>query len=261
MQNCDFRYMRQGKQLGEVDKDALTLIKPVNQYTDGSQRALLAIHGFASTPAVYRYLLPKLKHYDAIVCPSLPGHAESIASFAKTKASDWLDFVLNSCGKLINQYKEVDVLGLSLGGLLTYELTHHFPIHHAYLLAPALKLKMNVSRNLFFARILYGLGFRHLRNAGGNMCTPSHAEISYRTLPITAVIEMLEYAKNYQWKLPTCPVDLFLGRYDAVVDSNAIEAMFQKIPNTTTHWLEHSAHVLPLDNDMDEIIQCINRVC
>ena len=259
MNNDDFRFMRRGKQISGLTQNEISFLEPIDKRGAGKERALLLLHGFGSTPAVYRFLIPQIKHYDAIVCPALKGHAESIEAFSLSKATDWLATASDTCEVLVNEYKKVDVLGLSLGGLLACELSQRFNLNHLFLLAPALKLQMNVSRMLKLTHVLKCLGFYHLRNNAGNLITNEHAEVAYRKLPIITIGEMLTLAQNYQWVAPTCPVDLFLGTYDAVVASKDVEQLFISLPNTTIHWLKNSAHVLPLDNDFMEIVDCINQ--
>lgn len=260
MNNDDFRYMRRGKQVSSLGQDECAFLQPVDQRGAGKKRALLVLHGFSSSPAVYRYLIPQIKGYDAIVCPVLPGHAQSIEAFSHSTAEQWLATAREACAGLIKDYKQVDVLGLSLGGLLAGELSKEFPLHHLFLLAPAIKLHMRVDPMIKLAQTLKCLGFNHLRNAAGNIVTNDRAEIAYRKLPITTIIEMLTYAREYQWTAPTCPVDLFLGSHDQVVASKEVEQVFAGLPNVTVHWLENSAHVLPLDNDLEEIVRCVNGV-
>lgn len=255
----DFRFMRQGKHLAELLHQESSLIEPVNQQGKKKDRALLILHGFSSTPAVYRYLIPKIKHYDALICPSLPGHGESALAFEQTKAADWLSMSKTLYARLMTEYKEVDVLGLSLGGLLACELSKHFKLHHLYLLAPALKLEMNIGSMLKAAQLAHYLGFSQLRNGAGNLLNEDHSDISYRTLPLATIIELLHLVQDFQWIPPTCPVDLFLGKHDGVVASDKVEALFAPMTNTHIHWLNDSAHVLPLDNDLDTIVQCINK--
>ncbi len=260
MNNDDFRYMRRGKQLSALTQKEMSLLEPVDQRGRGSERALLLLHGFSSSPAVYRCLIPQIKHYDAIVCPALQGHAESIEAFSQSTAKDWRFTANKTCEILFNEYKKVDVLGLSLGGLLACELSQKFPLNHLFLLAPALKLKMNITLMLKLVQTLRCLGFYQLRNNAGNLVTNKKAEIAYRKLPLTSINEMLTLSHQYQWVAPTCPVDLFLGVHDEVVASTEVEQLFSPLPNATIHWLKNSAHILPLDNDFKEIVQCINQV-
>ena len=128
-----------------------------------------------------------------------------------------------------------------------------------FLLAPALKLKMNVTSSLKLANFLQSLGFKELRGAAGNLLNNAQAEISYKRLPLTAIEEMFNLVLQHQWTPPNAPVDLFLGAHDAVVSSDAVERLFQDLPNVSIHWLANSAHVLPLDNDLGQIIACVNE--
>ena len=55
------------------------------------------------------------------------------------------------------------------------------------------------------------------------------------------------------------PTDLFLGSFDEVVDSEQVAKRFFNAPQCNIHWLQNSAHVLPLDNDVNAIIDCMNH--
>ncbi|QLZ67382.1 esterase [Legionella sp. PC1000] len=255
----DFRFMRRGKQLFDLKREDFALLKPIRQLGTKQDRALLLLHGFTSSPAVYRYLIPQLNHYDALVCPVLPGHGDSIAAFAQATANDSLECVSQECDALFKEYQKVDVLGLSFGGILACQLSARFTFNHMFLLAPALKLQMNTHQYLKLLTALQKFGFCELRGRAGNLITNTYAEISYRKIPIPALIELFTLINEYQWVTPNCPIDLFLGTHDSVVASKEVEKMFSHLPNTTIHWLVNSAHVLPLDNDLDMIAQCINQ--
>ena len=258
MNKNDFRYMRRGKQLADLKEDDLLLLNHIEQHGKKLDRAVLLLHGFSSSPAVYRYLIPQLKNYDAIICPALPGHGSSMDAFSQTKSADWLSYTAGICAKLCEKYHKVDIIGLSLGGLIACKLSEHFVFNHIFLLAPALKLTMNVARNLKLALLLQSLGFKELRGAAGNLVTDEHAEISYKRLAIATIIEMFHFVLAHQWVAPKAPVDLFLGVHDKVVSSPQVEELFRNLANVSIHWLENSAHVLPLDNDLSQIVACIN---
>ena len=254
----DFRYIHQGKPRGHLsDKDA-HILNPINQRSTTRHYALLALHGFSSSPAVFRSLLPKLVHYDAVVCPTLQGHGQSITAFSRATAQEWLDQTHTICADLLKEYARVDVLGLSLGGLLACKLSQSFHLNHLYLLAPALKLHINARAMSQLARCFKYLGFVHLRNRAGTILNPQQAELTYRKLPLNAIVEILNLVDEFQWQPPHCPIDLFLGRKDSVVNSTAVQKIFAPLSNARIHWLADSAHVLTLDNDLNEISACIN---
>ena len=253
----DFRYMWRGKQLQSPDDQQSKLLNTIHIRGKGNKRALLLLHGFSSSPAVFRLLLPALDQYDAIICPTLPGHGESIAAFTTASSKDWLAAAEHACEKLMKEYQQVDVMGLSLGGLLACHLSQRFALHHLYLLAPALKLQLNVPLALTLARALKRLGFKYLRNRAGNLYSEAYSELAYRQLPIATIIEILTLVNEYTFVPPTCPTDLFLGYFDKVVNSALVEKEFNNLPNCKVHWLSKSAHILPLDGDVAEIIACM----
>jgi carboxylesterase len=265
MNKNDFWYMLRGKYVSDLKGNDFSLLNSINQQGKNTNHAVLLIHGYSSTPAVYRYLISQLKNYDAIICPALPGHATSIESLSQTKASDWLHYTMELCQDLFKKFTKIDIVGLSLGGLIACKLSELFAFNHIFLLAPALKLNMNVRAYLKLAITLQNLGFKEVRSAAGSLITDAHAEISYKRLPITSIIELFQFVLHYQWVAPSAPVDLFLGLYDKVVPSVQIEKLFHNVPNATIHWLNNSAHVLALDNDLRQIAACINhhnnRVC
>jgi len=255
----DFRYMWRGKQPESLLNEQSHLLAPVNIRHQHKGRALLLLHGFSSTPAVYRHLIPALTMYDAVVCPALPGHADSFDSFSKARASEWLAAVEQTCAELFRDYQTVDVMGLSLGGLLACHLSNKFPLNHLYLLAPALVLRLKIATAFKCARMLQQLGFKALRNLAGNIYTPGYRELAYRQLPLAAIAEVLTLIHTFKFIPPTGPTDLFLGTFDEVVNSNAVAQRFANLPNVNTHWLHQSAHVLPLDGDVEFIIECVRN--
>jgi carboxylesterase len=259
MNISDFNYMWRGKSIRELSTRDAHLLAPIEIKKHDSGRAILLLHGFSSSPAIYRELIPALRAYDMIYCPVLPGHAVSVDEFARCRAEEWVDCAYKSYDYLARNYAEVDVLGLSMGGLLAAKVAEKYTLHHLYLLAPALELLGLTSLRLFSAQILKFLGLKKIRNQGGNFYTDSNQEITFKQLPVSAIIAILSLVKNNKIIKPSCNTDLFLGRFDEVVDSHAVEKLYSGFKNTNIHWLNNSAHILSLDGDVEEIISCINK--
>ncbi len=213
----------------------------------------------SSKPANYRYLLPCLNQYDAIYAPLIPGHGTSVADFDQSNRSQWLAYVSDLCADLIKKYDKVDVMGLSLGGILACHLADKYPLNHLYLLAPALNTRLPLQATIRFARFMRALGFNRFKNAAGNLFSKDNYEISYRRLALNPIIETLTLIKEYNLNPPSCPCDLFLGKYDAVVDTTKIAARFEGLANIQIHYLPESAHVLPLDGNLQVIADCVQK--
>src|SRR3990167_65093 len=258
MNQDDFRCMRRGQQLATLTPQDSQLLRGFSQRNQHKKRALLLLHGFSSSPAVFRILFPHLTQYDAVIAPTLPGHGENLTSFSKSKASDWLNAVEQQCTVLCQEYTAVDVLGLSLGGLLACHLSHRFSLNHLYLLAPALDLHLSLPIVLPLVSFFQSLGFERMRANAGNIYEDKYCEIAYRQLPLNPVKEVLNLIKQFQFSLPQCPTDVFLGNHDSVVNSERVATRFQPSDHIKIHWLTNSAHVLPLDGDIERIIEILN---
>ena len=252
----DFRCMRRGKQLATLTPQDSKLLTGFSQHNQPKHKALLLLHGFSSSPAVFRMLFPYLNQYNAIIAPTLPGHGENLTAFSKSKASDWLTTAEQQCNLLCQEYTSVDVLGLSLGGLLACHLSHRFTLNHLYLLAPALDLHLSLPLILPLVSLFQCLGFERIRANAGNIHENKHCEIAYRQLPLGPIKEVLNFINQFEFSLPQCPTDVFLGKHDQVVKSDRVARRFSSGKHINIHWLAHSAHVLPLDGD----IKLINAI-
>ena len=236
----------------------INLLKDVDIRHHPSGKALLLLHGFASSPGVFRELLPQITNYDAIYCPALPGHASNLAAFATCSAKEWIHAVESAYLKLNKNYQVIDVMGLSLGGALACDLSFKFPINHLYLLAPALALPFLPTHAGIIAKLLSYFGIKFINNNGGNLSCRINQELTYRKLPINAIQEVLKITTKKPIRIPKCPVDIFFGCSDDVIDSKKIAQAFQDAKNVKIHWLEHSAHILPLDMDKNAILEVMN---
>lgn len=259
IKNDDFRCMWRGQVVRCPSLDEITLLSDFHHETGAKHRALLLLHGFSSSPAVFRNMLPTLTQaYDTVHCPILPGHGACIDDFEQVQAQDWRLTAEACCEALLKDYEQVDVMGLSLGGLLACHLAARYPLNHAYLLAPALALQIPLSATILLTHILRRLGFRYLRNQSGNIYIKAHCEITYRKLPLSTLSEILTLIESFKLNSAQCALDVFLGRFDEVVDSGKVEALFKASEEKTNiHWLNNSAHILSLDGNVDEILAVI----
>lgn len=255
----DFYHMRRGRSISALSDADMALIKPIAKVSEKKHSALILLHGFTSTPAVFRLMKPLFADYDTVICPALPGHASSIKDLSNVHYQDWLLAAEQCVREIAQTFENIDVVGFSLGGLLASHISHYVRLNHLYLIAPAFDLPYPISLLLKLTKGLKSLGFNLLRNAAGDLLSNEHTEIAYRKVPVTAIIELLTLLNEQPPALPNCPTDVFLGRYDHVISSERVAKRFSSVSCAQVHWLNESAHAIPLESDRYTIIQCIKR--
>jgi len=107
-----------------------------------SDVAILALHGYKGYPGEMIY--PGLKLYTAgfdVFCPRYPGHGVSKEDFCNTDMNDWLSCARTSIGYLEKDYKEVYVMGHSMGALIATIISKEFYVKKVALIAPAFNIK------------------------------------------------------------------------------------------------------------------------
>lgn len=90
---------------------------------EGNRKAIILIHGFPSTPALYAYSAKRF--FDAgwdVYAPLIPTFGSDPAEFADTTFTQWFNYLCTYYEKLRTTYPTLHVLGTSMGGLLTLKL-------------------------------------------------------------------------------------------------------------------------------------------
>ena len=119
------------------------------------RKAVLIIHGFAGgvydEEALSIYL--ELNNFDTYTF-TLPGHDRTL--FNKVKKEDWINSCESHLQKLIdNGYKDISVIGHSMGGVLaTYLAVHHKEVKRLVLAAPAFKYFKEYGKEEVLSRLV-----------------------------------------------------------------------------------------------------------
>lgn len=89
----------------------------------GSDRAVLFIHGFPTTPAMYEY--PRsffAEHGYDVYAPLIPTFGADWHDFEKTDFSQWYAFIENLFMDISKRHAKTFVVGVSMGGAMTLRL-------------------------------------------------------------------------------------------------------------------------------------------
>jgi carboxylesterase len=101
--------------------------------------AVLGIHGFGGYPG--ELALPARHLHEAgfdVLVPRLPGHGTSQRDFDGTDRFDWVGAACDWLADALKQYKQVHLLGHSMGGAIACLLAASFSVGRTVLMAPAL---------------------------------------------------------------------------------------------------------------------------
>jgi len=85
--------------------------------------ALLLLHGFGSSPAVFAEMIDTAKKQKLdIYAPLLPYHGRNLQTFAQLDNEEVVQYAADDIYKLSRQYSQVTVLGFSYSGAILIEL-------------------------------------------------------------------------------------------------------------------------------------------
>lgn len=242
-------------------------------FTVGTGRdALLLIHGFADTPAVFRPMAGDLAA-RGWVCRAmrLPGAGETLERLGAARLADWRRAVATELAALRREYRRVFAVGHSLGGTLALDHLLRQPedADGLVLLAPLIGISRRRSpllparawfrlgqRAMFFTRAFTTVFPLDARDPQARRYTGGE-----KFMPVATYREMFAALDAVQGKAGALriPLLMLLAPDDRVVDPRAAEAFFNQAaaPRKALRHLPRSGHVIPLDYDRDQAVAAI----
>ena len=187
------------------------------------RKAVLIIHGFVGTTKDEEALFYYLNHYRKYDVYNfvLKGHDRLTNDISY---QDWIDDATTHLNRLISYgYKNIIVIGHSMGGVLASYLAANYPkyVKKLVLLAPALDY------------LAYGKGnlFENIKTSFKIVKDYSMAEVVGRTIKTSPVMltQFMKLVNNYQDILSKvkCPLLIMHGNNDAIVPCKSSEEVFK----------------------------------
>lgn len=127
----------------DIHIETNTFINPLGRerfFEGKNHKAVLLLHGYTGVTHEMKFLGQKInkKTGYSVYIPRLPGHATTTQDFRESKARDWLRKTYDSYLKLKTDFKNVSVIGLSMGGLLALLTAARFKPEKLVTIAAAL---------------------------------------------------------------------------------------------------------------------------
>lgn len=198
------------------------------------KKAILLIHGFVGGIYDFNELQNELQIYKRfdVYTFTLPSHEKNIVKDAKYEdwiksAENWMNFLIN------NNYKEIYVIGHSMGGVIASHLASKYPqVKKLVLAAPAFRYfyfkdgKVNIKGLNETVKEMPKI----FKNEGNEAVIERIAKT-----PLSTMIEFTKLVNKYQNDINkvTCPTLIIHGTNDKVVPEESTDFVYNSIKSKT----------------------------
>jgi len=225
------------------------------------ERGVLLIHGFKGSPHEMKYLGEKIAAQGfSISIPRLPGHGTVIEDLARVTGRDWLTAAREALVELKSHCREVSIVGLSMGGVLTILLARDCPVKKIVLLSVPRTLR---EKSVYLAPVV-GLFKKILwredaeKGLASEEARRVHECYSSGT-PILQSWHLFRLIKKAMKALPFIDADLLIiqSRGDRVIPPDSMEYIFSRAasPKKEKHVLQKSNHAITADLEKEAVAE------
>lgn len=242
-------------------------------YEIGSgQQALVCVHGFASSPAVFRLMAPALAHLGfGVHAVRLPGFGERIEAMFKADEQAWRSAVRTAVLHARSRHSKVWLMGHSMGGTLAIDFaqTNSGIVDGLILLAPLLQVSarrslglpperlFRIAESILPPTLILGTAFPVDLNARREGID----EDRDRFLPMSLYSAMFRLVASVRSRpaVLNAPALFVVPGSDKVVSRRACRAYYLSVraPKKALVEAPRAGHVVPLDYGWQGIVQAI----
>ncbi len=217
---------------------------PVLMHKPGNKKGVLLIHGFTATPWEIKGLGTFLAENGfSVYIPLLRGHGIAPDFLRGVSWKDWYASTAYGYELLANLVDEVNVVGLSMGGLLSIILASNYPVNSLATINTPMLVK---DKRIYFANIL-----QYFWDYTTNPNVAKEEELYYYKERLVSAIAELNYlineAKLNLYKVNS-PVLIVQTNEDPVVEPFSARIIFQGVhsKNKNLFTLENDVSHTPL---------------
>jgi len=209
---------------------------------------VVLVHGFLASPAEVRSMGERIAAAGyPVIGPRLNGHGTSPWDLRERTWQNWQTPVRGAWNIISAFAKRVCLVGFSTGGALSLIVAAERPEKLAAVASVSTPLRFR-NRNLVFVPLLHGANHitQWLPSYEGVMPfranESEHPHINYRNMAIRGLFELRRAVDEMERRLPDvdCPVMLFQGDADSVVDPTSGSRILEKL-GSERKWL----HMIP----------------
>lgn len=219
----------------------------------------IVVHGFTGSPAE---ILPLTQALSAagyeVLAPVLPGHDGTREALGRATASAWTHEV----EALVNKHgigRPVHMIGFSMGAMIAAVVASRRPVASLTMLAPAVYYAR--PRQVFRQMATYIKA--NWDKAGNDALYMQRRGDQFLMAPLYSLQQFRRLVQMAKAALPqVCvPLCIIQGRLDEIVEPQSADYVLNTVSSAhkEIHYLEHSRHMICLDNEAEVAIATILR--
>ncbi|SER79582.1 carboxylesterase [Psychrobacillus sp. OK032] len=234
-------------------------------YMEGNNTAVLLLHSYTSHTRDMKALAESIHQTLGFTCfaPLYRGHGEEAEALIPYTIDDWWEDTLESYQQLAKKYKQVFVIGLSVGGIFALKLAQQFPIERLVVMSvPADKSPIQVKQRI----IEYAVRYKKLENKSEEQIQDELKK--FEQLPMDSFERFQQFLLEMISDLSviTSPIAIYYGgRDEAIYQEGALE-IAESVSSALIDLkrFENSSHLMTLSKEKDslykQIIQFLSPV-
>lgn len=226
----------------------------------GNSRGVLLVHGFTGTPAEMR-LLGEYLHQQGftVLALRLPGHGTTVHDMESTNWRHWYGAVVDSFYLLRALCNEINVVGLSMGGLLALKLAMEYPVAQVAALSTPIFLTDRRISYLPFYRLFQRFAPKKRKDYD---IDPQYFA-GYDHTPLASLSSLLELMRLVQKDLGavSCPVLLVQSRKEHTVRPESAIFIMEHLGSKDKElfWLAKSGHIVTIDLERETVFAKVSE--
>jgi carboxylesterase len=222
----------------------------------------ILIHGFTGAPKEMRWLGDQLADEDfSVLGIRLSGHGTDQNDLLRARWQDWFLSVEDGYHLLRGYCEKVILVGLSLGGILSFLFSSKFPIHGVVSYSTAIDIPIERIRPFVPLLPLISKFWKFAPKDEPDWTDKNLAEghFEYPSYPIRAVYELHLLLTEMRSHLSDvkAPVLLVHSKADQSVPPKHSQMIYENLGTEDKEivWLEKSGHVVTGDLEKEKVLQ------
>ncbi len=253
----------------KIPKNVMEGAEPFELPIKKTNKAVLLLHGLTGTPSEMQYLGERLHDEGFYVfAPLHPGHGTSIKDLNMTTWQEIYASVEKLYLKIRDNFDDVFVAGLSMGGLLILKLTMDYGNEIKGAASLSTPMKFAGWKPKVFLPIARFTGLKHiypdlpkLEDDVADKEDVEETHVCYDRVSIKAAISIVKLMKIVKSKLPTITTPLLVmqSNLDTTVEFKSVDIIYDGVSSAIKKKviLTNSLHTITVDVEKDDVAKSV----